>query len=183
MTTQEVVMTDDDGKPLKDEDGKLTGETETIPSLHIRVTNLSNGFHRIIRPLDRQNMQEPRVPELEGQTNIECNTKKLLQALQGANDVGDLVTFEVTDGSLQVGVYGESDSFVAPVGGELKDGEDCRSQYSLQYILPFVKAVTGGDTITVKFKDDYPLRLEGEYECGGETLRYIYFLAPRVDGE
>ena len=65
---------------------------------------------------------------------------------------------------------------------ELNCTSPVKSQYSLQYLLPLAKRLEATvDTITARFGENYPLKLEFEFADGGAKV--IYFLAPRVEGD
>ncbi|MDP6099738.1 MAG: hypothetical protein QF566_06130 [Candidatus Thalassarchaeaceae archaeon] len=61
-------------------------------------------------------------------------------------------------------------------------GDPVKSQYSLQYLLPLAKRLEATvETVTARFGENYPLRLEFTFADGGANV--IYFLAPRVEGD
>ena len=103
-----------------------------------------------------------------------------------ADQVGDLVTFSIDQNRFSVNVTGESDAVnVSYESGELQElvcDNPVKSQYSLQYLLPLAKRIEATvETVTAKFGENYPLRLEFTFADGGANV--IYFLAPRVEGD
>ncbi len=143
-------------------------------------------IERTIRPLDRQNMQEPKVPDLDTDISVSLSGAKFARALKAAEQVGDLVTFSIDQTRFSVNVTGESDAVnVSYDAGELQElncTSPVKSQYSLQYLLPLAKKLEATvDTITARFGENYPLKLEFEFADGGAKV--IYFLAPRVEGD
>jgi proliferating cell nuclear antigen len=143
-------------------------------------------IERVIRPLDRQNMQEPRVPDLDVTTLACLSGAKFARALKAADQVGDLVTFSLDQNKFNVNVSGESDSVsVTYEAGELQElvcDNPVKSQYSLQYLLPLAKRIESTvDSITVRFGENYPLRLE--FDIADGQGKVVYFLAPRVEGD
>ncbi|HIA24302.1 MAG TPA: DNA polymerase sliding clamp [Candidatus Poseidoniales archaeon] len=143
-------------------------------------------IERTIRPLDRQNMQEPNVPELDTDISVSLSGAKFARALKAADQVGDLVTFSIDQTRFSINVTGESDAVnVSYDAGELQElncDSPVKSQYSLQYLLPLAKRIESTvDKVTAKFGENYPLRLEFEFADGGANV--VYFLAPRVEGD
>lgn len=143
-------------------------------------------IERTIRPLDRNNIPNPNVPEFPTAASISLSGAKFARALKAADQVGDLVTFSVDQNRFNIHVSGESDAVnVSYEEGELQDlscDNPVMSQYSLQYLLPLAKRIESNvETVTVRFGDKHPLRLEFEFAEGGADV--VYFLAPRVEGE
>lgn len=143
-------------------------------------------IERTIRPLDRTNLPEPNVPELGTKVSVSLSGAKFARALKAADQVGDLVTFSIDQNRFSVHVAGESDAVnVTYESGELQElvcDSPVKSQYSLQYLLPLAKRIESTvETVTARFDDNYPLRLEFQFAEGGADV--VYFLAPRVDGD
>ncbi len=53
-----------------------------------------------------------------------------------------------------------------------------RSLYPLDYMVAFVNQITKGMTLSMSFSDDFPLRLEMNYNG---IVRYTYMIAPRIE--
>jgi len=155
---------------------------DSVGKVEFRVGEIE----RTIRPLDRQNMQEPKVPELDTDISVSLSGAKFARALKAAEQVGDLVTFSIDQTRFSVNVTGESDAVnVSYDAGELQElncDNPVKSQYSLQYLLPLAKRIESTvEKVTAKFGENYPLRLEFEFADGAANV--VYFLAPRVEGD
>ena len=64
---------------------------------------------------------------------------------------------------------------------ELNCEQPVRSQYSLTYLLPMAKLMANVDKVTLRFGENFPLRMEYEFNDGAGAV--VYFLAPRVEGD
>jgi proliferating cell nuclear antigen len=151
-----------------------------------RVNIQVGEINRVIRPLDRAAMIEPRVPEVPLTSRAKLSGVKFSRALRAAKQVGDLVTLSLNSQSFSVNVSGDTDSVnVTYEAGEMEelvcDGP-VRSQYSLGYLQPLARKLENiVDSVTINFGENYPLKLE--FEFAGGSGRCVYFLAPRIEGE
>lgn len=151
-----------------------------------RVNIQVGEINRMIRPLDRTAMLEPRVPGVDLTSRVTLSGVKFSRALRAAKQVGDLVTLSLNAQTFSVHVSGDTDAVnVSYDAGELEDLETdgpVKSQYSLQYLQPMAKRIEGiVESVTVNFGENYPLKLE--FEFVGGAGRCIYFLAPRIEGD
>ena len=143
-------------------------------------------INRTIRPLDRQAMVEPKVPEIPLDSCAILSGTKFARALRAADQVGDLVTFSLDKNQFVVHVSGDGGAVTVPYeAGELL-GLECakpvKSQYSLQYLLPLATRISSTvEEVKICFGENYPLQIEFEFAEG--SGRVIYFLAPRVEGD
>ncbi|MDP7329594.1 MAG: hypothetical protein QF612_07150, partial [Candidatus Thalassarchaeaceae archaeon] len=82
-------------------------------------------------------------------------------------------------------IGGETDSVSVSYGKdevhELKCDGPVRSQYSLTYLLPLSKSMAVNDRVTLRFGDNFPLKVEYEFADGAGQV--VYFLAPRIEGD
>ena len=141
---------------------------------------------RVIRPLDRQAMLEPRVPDIDLDCKASLAGAKFSRALRAAKQVGDLVTFSLDGQQFSVNVSGDTDAVnVTYEAGELQElvcDSPVKSQYSLQYLAPLAKRIEAMvETVDLNFGENFPLKLEFEFANGAG--RCIYFLAPRIEGD
>lgn len=156
------------------------GYDENDGRLNIQVGEID----RVIRPLDRSAMMEPRVPDIDMDARASLSGAKLSRALRAARQVGDLVTFSLDSQRFNVHVAGDTDSVnVSYQAGEMQElvcETPVKSQYSLNYLEPLAKRIEGiVDTVDVHFGENYPLKLTFNFAEGAG--RCIYFLAPRIE--
>lgn len=138
---------------------------------------------RTIRPLDPQNMLEPRVPELAFEAKVILSGHDLAQAIKAADLAGDLVTLSVDPNSFSVQASSGTDSVVVTYQeGELQDlscSTPLKSQFSLQYLGPLARKMDSFQEVQVEFGENYPLRITFTFADGAG--QGTYFLAPRVE--
>ncbi len=141
---------------------------------------------RVIRPLDHSTVQPPNVPELDLPASVTLTGEDLSRAFRAARQVGDLVNISLSSEGLDINVIGgETDSVSVSYGKDevhelICDGP-VRSQYSLTYLLPLSKLMAINDRVTLRFGDNFPLRVEYEFADGAGQV--VYFLAPRIEGD
>lgn len=149
--------------------------------------NLSMGkIDRVIRPLDHSTVSPPNVPDLELPASVTLSGEDLSRALRAARQVGDLVNISLSEEGLTINVTGgDTDSvsvmYTKDEVQELKCDGAVRSQYSLTYLLPISKLMSVVDSVTLRFGDNFPLKIEYEFANGAADV--TYFLAPRIEGD
>jgi len=154
-----------------------------------RLLAVNDKCETSIRPLDRQNMQAPRIPigVTDMTHSFDIDSRDWLKGAKRLNDIGDLVTLSINEASTACfSISGESDSRTYTLSDDTTGEGVCSTQYSLQYILPFAKAIPqtkkGATTFRVRWGDRFPLFLES-IEGGNDIVEWEFFLAPRVDGD
>jgi proliferating cell nuclear antigen len=125
------------------------------------------------------------LPKIPYDTKVELNTSKFDKILGDVHAVSEYLTINADESKAVFsgkGDFGESD---VPLE---KDDEDCNNlevkkdstgTYSLEYLMPVVKAVgsTAGTT-TCEYSNSKPLRIEFKVANIG---RIHFYLAPRVE--
>jgi len=119
-------------------------------------------------------------PKLEFACKVEMDSVDFAEAIEDCNIVADAC-------SLVAG----ADFFVVEGSGSLNSaraefsGDDAvlsgigKSRYSLEYLMKFIKAGKISGKVSVKFSDDYPLRLD----YAGDVMGLGFVLAPRVEND
>jgi proliferating cell nuclear antigen len=149
--------------------------------------NLSMGkIDRVIRPLDHSTMSPPNVPDLELPASVTLSGEDLSRALRAVRLVGDLVNISLSEEGLAINVTGgDTDSvsvmYTKDEVQELKCDGAVSSQYSLTYLLPISRLLSVIDSVTLRFGDNFPLKIEYEFANGAANV--TYFLAPRIEGD
>ena len=141
---------------------------------------------RVIRPLDHSTVSPPNVPDLELPASVTLTGEDLARALRAARQVGDLVNIALDEDGLTISVTGgDTDSVSVSYSKdevhELKCEGAVRSQYSLTYLLPISRLMTVIDRVTLRFGENFPLKIEYEFADGAASV--TYFLAPRIEGD
>lgn len=121
----------------------------------------------------------PSKDDLEFDALVDISRKKfnrVLQAISGAFELevdenGVTATYQTKDQRVKAKLPKESDYIK-----RLKCEEKIRTMYSRDY-LDGIQKLTLPDTLTVKFGDDFPMKIEAE----GEHWEFSFILAPRID--
>jgi len=134
-----------------------------------------------VRKLD--NHTSPIIPDITLKSCIDVEGEWFEMAVKHASDVADLINFRTTEEEFSIS--GESEhgdiSICLEVESDLED--EIVSTYSCTYLKPVAKRIrmTVGKTtpIRVKYGSNFPLMVEYSSDIGN----YVYFLAPRMDGD
>ena len=134
-----------------------------------------------IRLLSPETIRKPSVPsELDFKAKIYLYTEDLRRGLQAAERVSqwDEVVLAVKDNHFFVKSVGESEvmeMMLSPDNLIKLEGENCRSMFSLNYLMPMIKAVNT-ESLKLELGTDEPIKIAWE----DENMSVIYLLAPRV---
>jgi proliferating cell nuclear antigen len=126
------------------------------------------------------NAEEKNEPSLDFATNIEMNSTDLTQTIEDCFVVADSCTFLAKDNTFSINAIGsinsaknEFSSDVVSISGEGK------AKYSLEYLMKFIKATKISDKTTIRFSENYPLKIE----FAGDQMGIAFVLAPRVEND
>ena len=142
-----------------------------------------------VRKLDSRT--SPILPELILESIINVEAEWFEMAVKHASDVADLINFRTTE--REFSISGESDngdiSICLELGSNLEIKHSLNSEdnivstYSCTYLKSVSKRIrmTVGKTtpIRIKYGNKLPLMVEYSSDIG----QYVYFLAPRLDGD
>jgi len=134
-----------------------------------------------IRLLSPETIRKPSAPsELDFKAKIYLYTEDLRRGLQAAERVSqwDEVVLAVKDNHFFVKSVGESEvmeMMLSPDDLIKLEGENCRSIFSLNYLMPMIKAVNT-KSLKLELGTDEPIKIA----WGDENMSVIYLLAPRV---
>lgn len=151
----------------------------------LRIVN--DNCESMLRALDRQNMQSPKIPDFSGKevTTFEIDSITWLKSCKRMDDVADLVNLEARESGVYWSVGGESFSreYKLTDAWTSLSGDDIKAQYSNQYILALAKkqptTKKNHTTFKVSFGQNYPLLMQSI----DDIVNWQYFLAPRVEGD
>ncbi len=122
--------------------------------------------------------EDKEEPALEFASTVEMPSNSFAQAIEDCAVVADSC-------SLSTG----ADLFIVQGSGSLNSAKAefssdeatiqglANSKYSLQYLIKFIKAQKISDKVSIKYSDNYPLRLD----FPGEKIGIGFVLAPRVE--
>ena len=119
-------------------------------------------------------------PELSFKCNVELKSDDFGQAVEDCNVVADSCALIAGDGFFIIEGSGSLNSARAEFSGDdaVISGIG-KSRYSIEYLTKFIKAGKISEKVSVKFSDDYPLRID----FPGEKMGIGFILAPRVDND
>jgi proliferating cell nuclear antigen len=119
-------------------------------------------------------------PSLNFSCEVEMNSQELSQVVEDCSVVADSCSFLAEPNKLIIEGSGSLNSAKAEFsGGETVVSGSAKSKYSLEYLMKFIKAKSLSDKVTLKFSDDYPLRMD----FAGSKLGIGFILAPRVEND
>lgn len=135
-----------------------------------------------LRTLDHSGTNTP-LPKIPYNTTITISFNDFLKALKQIEIVSDHVTFEADNNNFKVSGKGDNGSnertFERGMDeiAELRTQEPSKSTYSLEYLLPFLKALKPG-VITLQYSTEKPVKITVKLD----NLSTIeFYLAPRIE--
>ena len=134
--------------------------------------------------LDTAGMPNPKIPALQFPAKIELMSDDLLMGIRAAESVSDYVAFIVDSDSFELNA-GTQEQMNQKFSKEQLLTIDCKekvkSLFSLDYMLNMIKAVKGGEKLTLSTGNDYPVRME--FDIFDSNGKVAYLLAPRIENE
>jgi len=162
-------------------DARGNTEVEITKEKLIAITNNTRFEIRLLSP---EAIRKPSVSsELDFKAKIYLYTEDLRRGLQAAERVSqwDEVVLAVKDDHFFVKSVGESEvmEMILPSDDLIKlEGENCRSIFSLNYLMPMIKAVNT-KSLKIELGTDEPIKITWE----DENMSVMYLLAPRVSDD
>lgn len=140
-----------------------------------------------IRLIDPDSIrQEPEIPDLGLPATATVPRKLLEDVVTQVDEYSDYLSVSSEGEDLVFDGMSEGNNTEAAVSGVVdNDEDDVESQLSLDYIKDAVKAFkkVGVDDLTLKFGQEFPIRIEFETEFNGAEVTGWWFQAPRVQRE
>jgi len=125
----------------------------------------------------------PPIEQLEFKATVTLKPEVLEDAIKDASVITDAATFHATKEYFKISAEGD----VSQAELELKQGdeglvdlqveENSRAKYPLDYLEKILKAAKISDEVTIRFAQDYPMRIDFKYEG---KARISMVVAPRV---
>ena len=135
-----------------------------------------------LKTFDHSSTDTP-LPKIPYNTTICISFNDFIKALKQIEIVSDYVTFEADNNIFKVSGKGDNGSNERTFErgmeelAELRTQEISTSTYSLEYLLPFLKAVKPG-TIIIQYSTQKPVKLTVKLD-NSSTIEF--YLAPRVE--
>ena len=139
--------------------------------------SIKRNFVLSLIEVDNEDKDEP---NLEFSCSVEMPGDSFAQAIEDSAIVSDACSFLTGENFFIVEATGGLNSFRAEFSGDEATLKGIgKSKYSLEYLLKFIKAAKISETVSLKYSDDYPLRLD----FPGEKMGIGFVLAPRVEND
>ena len=149
------------------------------------ILTIFNGTkRRFTVPLLQLTREEiPPIDQLEFKASVTLKPEVLEDAIKDASVITDAVIFHATKEYFKISAEGD----VSQAELELRQGdeglvdlqvqENSKAKYPLDYLEKILKAAKISDEVTIKFAQDYPMRIDFKYEG---KARISMVVAPRV---
>ncbi|OGJ13120.1 proliferating cell nuclear antigen (pcna) [Candidatus Pacearchaeota archaeon RBG_19FT_COMBO_34_9] len=124
--------------------------------------------------------QEKEMPTLDYSSRIEISSSDLVSAIEDCIIVSDACSFIISQGGFIVEAKGLNSARSEFSGDEAKiEAEECKSKYSLEYLIKFMKGAKLCEKTILQFANDHPLKMD----IKTEHIELNFLLAPRVETE
>jgi proliferating cell nuclear antigen len=125
--------------------------------------------------------EDKKEPELQFACTVEIDSTTFAQSIEDCSVVADSCTLVSGDNFFIVEASGSLNSFRAEFSpDDLTQIKGIgKSKYSLEYLIKFIKASKIAERVSIRFSDDYPLRID----FAGDKIGIGFILAPRVEND
>ncbi len=135
-------------------------------------------------PIIELEEREQKVPDLSFPISITTSSSILSDAIDDVSIVADAVSFIAEQSKLEITAEGDMSKAAVEIKKDeetaiIADTQDkIKAKYSIEYLKKMVAGSKLADKVTIKFNNDYPLRLD---YTAIDKLSLSFILAPRVD--
>ena len=124
--------------------------------------------------------QEKEMPTLDYSSRIEISSSDLVSAIEDCIIVSDACSFIIKEEKFIIEAKGLNSARSEFSGDEAKiEAEECKSKYSLEYLIKFMKGAKLCEKTILQFANDHPLKMD----IKTEHIELNFLLAPRVETE
>lgn len=124
--------------------------------------------------------EDKKEPNLEFSGSIELNSEDFSKSIEDCLVVSDSCALICGENFFVIEAMGSLNSFKAEFSGDDTKIEGiAKAKYSLEYLNKFIKAQKISNKVTLRFSENYPLRID----FPGEKLGIGFILAPRVEND
>ena len=150
--------------------------------LHIRY----GGYEYTVALIAESTIRkDPKEPEIDLPVEVDVPGAVFAEAIRAAVVVSDRIRIRAI--SQEVAIEGIPKDGIQSLRRTLTGTEvtisrcdaDASSLFSADYLQDIVKTVAKSHTVTISLGNDYPMRIEGDYE----RVALKYLLAPRIENE
>lgn len=162
---------------------KLKNETLTIEKtndnkLKLEITNTNK--KTFLLPLLNVEETNKKVPDLHFKVLVTLKSKDFKNAIEDASITSDTITFIVNDNSFLIESKGDLLSCKTELSNVLintNEPNTYKSNYGIAYLLKMIKASKLSPEVSIRFDNDFPLKLEYYIP---NVLSLSFLLAPRI---
>jgi proliferating cell nuclear antigen len=139
---------------------------------------VKRNFVLALTNIDAEDKDEP---ALNFNCSVELDSETFAQSVEDCSIVGDSCALVAGENFFIVEASGSLNSFRAEFSGNESNiiKGIGKSKYSLEYMIKFIKARKIAQKVTIRFSDDYPLRID----FAGQKMGIGFILAPRVEND
>ncbi len=124
--------------------------------------------------------EDKEMPNLDFSSRVELNSVDLIDSVEDCSVVADACSFVIEENKFIIEARSLNSARSEFSGDEASiQAENCRSKYSLEYLIKFIKASKLCEKTVLNFANDHPLKMN--IKTPGIELNFI--LAPRVETE
>lgn len=146
----------------------------------LKISILDKVKRTFVLSLIETSSEEKKEPPLDHTCLIEMDSSDFSQTIEDCSVVADSCAFISKENKFSIEARGSINSAKNEFSSDvIKISGEGRSQYSLEYLMKFIKASKISDKINIKFSDKYPLKLE----FIADNLGMAFILAPRMEYE
>jgi len=149
--------------------------------INVKLGNVESN----IRSIDNSTINVPTLPSLDPDCKVNVSGQEFARILRAARLGSDLVTFTISEKEFNVNAKGPSADVQVKFQKDELQSLECKkpssSQYSLGYLHPLNKVLSGLETVEIGFGENYPLSLNFTFHDGAVEAQY--FLAPRIESD
>lgn len=151
----------------------------------LKVQFRSDTIRTFALPIIELDEKEQRIPELQFPVSVETSSTVLSEAIGDVDVVAESVTFLADKAKLTIAAEGD----LSKANIEIKQSENTKidskndsvkAKYSIEYLKKMIEGGKLSDRVTIKFSNDYPLRLDYKQI---DKVALSFILAPRVEND
>jgi len=148
-----------------------------------RLNIIIGDITRRMSLIDTTGMSDPKVPSLNLPAKVTLKVDDLVQGIKASETVSDHIALVATPEDFEMTCEGDMDQVQWKKAKkdleELVSPSSVRSLFPLEYFANMLKAVPGGNAVTMHLGNDYPVKVEFKIAGGKGDVRYL--LAPRIE--
>jgi len=133
--------------------------------------------------IDATGMSDPKVPSLNLPAKLIVKADDLVQGIRASETVSDHIALTASPEGFEMTCEGDMDQVNWKKAKKdmesLETPSSVRSLFPLEYFANMLKAVPGGNSVTMFLGNDYPVKVEFQIAGGKGEVRYL--LAPRIE--